>query len=251
VNHQNVRIVKGTYSARVSTDARDIRAAQRFRAARFVAGDDGLDRDRFDHLCRHVLIEDLQSGDLVACFRFQHLDSGAGIGRTYAAQYYDLSRLVAYEQPLLEIGRFCVHPDLNDPEILRMLWALLTRYVDAHKIGLLFGCSSFEGAIFEPHRQAFALLKHRYLAPAARAPGVKSPETIAFGQDVSLTMPGLKEANQAMPPLLRSYLAMGGWVSDHAVVDRRLNTLHVFTGVEIDLIPPARKRLLRADAGQA
>jgi putative hemolysin len=49
-----------------------------------------------------------------------------------------------------------------------------------------------------------------------------------------------------MPPLLRTYLMMGGWVSDHAVVDRQMNTLHVFTGLEIGAIPAARKRLLRA-----
>ena len=39
---------------------------------------------------------------------------------------------------------------------------------------------------------------------------------------------------------------MGGWVSDHAVVDNDLGTLHVFTGVEISRIPAARARLLRA-----
>ena len=42
---------------------------------------------------------------------------------------------------------------------------------------------------------------------------------------------------------------MGGWVSDHAVVDEKMNTLHVFTGVEIGAIPAARKRLLRAVSG--
>jgi len=52
-----------------------------------------------------------------------------------------------------------------------------------------------------------------------------------------------------MPPLLRTYLMMGGWVSDHAVIDADLGTLHVFTGLEIAAIPPARKRLLRAVAG--
>jgi putative hemolysin len=54
---------------------------------------------------------------------------------------------------------------------------------------------------------------------------------------------------RAMPPLLRSYLAMGGWVSDHAVVDRDLGTLHVFTALEIAALPPARARRLRALAG--
>jgi putative hemolysin len=55
-----------------------------------------------------------------------------------------------------------------------------------------------------------------------------------------------KRAHAVMPPLLRTYLMMGGWVSDHAVVDRVMNTLHVFTGLEIARIPPARKKLLRA-----
>ena len=49
-----------------------------------------------------------------------------------------------------------------------------------------------------------------------------------------------------MPPLLRTYLLMGGWASDHAVVDRQLNTMHVFKGVEVGAISAARKRLLRA-----
>jgi hypothetical protein len=52
-----------------------------------------------------------------------------------------------------------------------------------------------------------------------------------------------------MPPLLRTYLLMGGWVSNHAVVDHQWNTMPVFTGVEIDAIPNTRKRLLRAVVG--
>ncbi|MDP5347697.1 MAG: ornithine-acyl-ACP acyltransferase, partial [Paracoccaceae bacterium] len=55
-----------------------------------------------------------------------------------------------------------------------------------------------------------------------------------------------RRAMQVMPPLLRTYLMMGGWVSDHAVIDPQMNTLHVFTGLEIRAIPEARKKLLRA-----
>jgi putative hemolysin len=52
-----------------------------------------------------------------------------------------------------------------------------------------------------------------------------------------------------MPPLLRSYLAMGGWVSDHAVIDRDLGTMHVFTGLEADSVPACRLRALEAAPG--
>ena len=48
-----------------------------------------------------------------------------------------------------------------------------------------------------------------------------------------------------MPPLLRGYLSLGGWVSDHAVIDEDLDTLHVFTGVEIRNVPNRIAILLR------
>ncbi|MGY6696499.1 MAG: hypothetical protein ACXIUW_10820 [Roseinatronobacter sp.] len=53
-----------------------------------------------------------------------------------------------------------------------------------------------------------------------------------------------------MPELLRMYLAMGGWVTDHAVCDNDLDTLHVFTAVDVRAIPPARMRVLKMLAGR-
>ena len=76
------------------------------------------------------------------------------------------------------------------------------------------------------------------------------PRPLALPNGVTYeTRPAVQRAMRAMPPLLKTYLLMGGWVSDHAVVDRNLNTLHVFTGLEIRAIPPARARLLRLAAG--
>jgi len=77
---------------------------------------------------------------------------------------------------------------------------------------------------------------------------VKAPKVFRFAQRLR-RKPDIKRAMLAMPPLLRTYLMMGGWVSDHAVVDHDLNTLHVFTGVEIAAVPPNRARLLRAVSG--
>ena len=87
----------------------------------------------------------------------------------------------------------------------------------------------------------------KYLGPARWAPQIKSPHVFQFATHLTGTSDP-KRAMRQMPPLLKTYLLMGGWVSDHAVVDRDLGTLHVFTGLEISAIPPARKRLLRASA---
>jgi putative hemolysin len=241
---------KGRYAARMAEDAVDLRAAQELRTLTFRGGAGGtLDADAFDAECRHVLVEDNRNGELVCTFRLMPLGTGAEIGRSYSAQYYELSGLESFAGPMVEMGRFCIHPERKDPDILRVAWGAMTRFVDDEGVELLFGCSSFKGTEAEAYMDAFALLKERHLAPKRFLPRVKAPNVFRFAQKLRRRKPDAKRALSGMPPLLRSYLMMGGWVSDHAVVDRDLDTLHVFTGLEIGAIPPARKRLLRATAG--
>ena len=149
---------------------------------------------------------------------------------------------------MAEIGRFCIQPNRRDADILRVAWGALTAFVDRERVEMLFGCSSFAGTATERYEDTFALLRERHLAPRRWCPRVKSAEVYRFGRVLRHRKPDARRALQAMPPLLRSYLAMGGRVSDHAVIDRDLGTLHVFVGVEIDNVPPERARSLRAAA---
>lgn len=240
---------KGRYAARFANGRADTEATQRLRALAFRDTDIGLDTDVYDALCLHMLVEEVATGALVCCFRLMPLDNGRAIDRSYSAQHYGLARLAEFEGAMVEMGRFCVHPDRTDPDILRVAWGSLTKYVDDAGVEMLFGCSSFKGTSEDAYLDAFSLLKDRYLAPKRWLPRVKAPSVFPFARKLRLRRADQKAATKAMPPLLRTYLMMGGWVSDHAVVDRDLNTLHVFTGLEIRAIPPARKKLLRAVAG--
>ncbi|MFD1797610.1 GNAT family N-acetyltransferase [Paracoccus aurantiacus] len=246
---------KGRYLAREAKSGDDLRAAQRLRWLAFIGrrggADDGaaIDADEYDAGCRHVLIEDARSGQLVATFRFMHLCSGAEIGRSYSAHFYNLDKLRHFAGPMVEMGRFCVHPEFPDPDILRVAWGWMTRYVDDNRITLLFGCSSFMGTDAHGYADAFAMLKEKHLAPRRWLPRVKAPKVFRFARALARFKPDPRRAQAGLPPLLRTYLLMGGWVSDHAVVDEQLGTLHVFTGLEIASIPPARQRLLRGVAG--
>ncbi|WP_170788734.1 GNAT family N-acetyltransferase [Ruegeria lacuscaerulensis] len=238
---------KGRYRARLALTGADIVAAQKLRTLAF--GTDQTDRDDFDRLCAHVLVEDMRSsGELVCCFRMLTMERGDEIGLSYSAQFYDLSALEEFQGRMVEMGRFCIHPDWTDPDILRVAWGAMTAYVDQNNVEMLFGCSSFAGTETAEYLDAFAMLKHRHLAPKRWLPRVKAPDVFRFAARLR-RRPDVKKAMLRMPPLLRTYLLMGGWVSDHAVVDRHMNTLHVFTGLEIGAIPPARKRLLRVVAG--
>lgn len=242
---------KGQFRARLAVSPDDIRAAQRLRYRAFRGGrvsdpatPDGLDHDALDARCDHLILETVDGAEIVGTCRLVLIRQPQELDRSYSAQFYALRTPAALADPRLEIGRFCLSPALRDPDALRLAWAALTRIVETEGVVQMFGCSSFAGVDPGSHTDALAFLAAHHLGPAADRPGRRAPETVPL-------VPAAHDPRRAlmqMPPLLRSYLAMGGWVSDHAVIDRDLNTLHVFTAVDIAAIPPARARLLRADA---
>lgn len=243
-----LRIERGRYVVRLAETEADIAAAQALRG-RCFRGEGMRDADEFDARARHFLIETRDEGALAGCFRALVLAGETGPEHSYSAQYYDLSALASGSGPWCELGRFCVAPEWTDPDILRLGWAALARLVDGVGARGLIGCSSFSGTDWRAYQDAFALLAARHLAPALLRPGRRAPETVAYPEMVTARPLDLRAAQAQMPPLLRTYLSMGGWVSDHAVIDRDLGTLHVFTAIDIAAIPPARARALRELAG--
>jgi L-ornithine Nalpha-acyltransferase len=245
---------KGNYCARFASSEADVRTAQQLRYLCFVeragavARPGGIEADAFDAICLHVLVENVITGQLVCCFRLLPFSGGAEIWQSYSAQHYELSALRTFAGPMVEMGRFCIHPDVRDGDVLRVAWGAMTRYVDELGVEMLFGCSSFAGTEGDDHLDAFAMLSAGHLGPERWLPKVKAPNVFRFAGRLKRRVFDRKRALLGMPPLLRTYLVMGGWVSDHAVVDCDLNTMHVFTGLEIRAIPPARVRALRAVA---
>ena len=256
---ENTVLNPGAYVARFARSSDDVQRCQQLGYRCFVKDNgvqapiSGIETDKFDTQCDHVMVED-RTGLLLCSYRLMLISSGCAINTSYSAQYYDLKRLLDYSAPMLEMGRFCVDPAVCDPDVLRVAWGMLAVVVDTKSVGLLFGCSSFVGTDAGKYNQAFDLLSQRHQAPDMWHPDIKAPQVIRFGAKTKLvknaTPLNYSLAMAQVPALLKTYLAMGGWVSDHAVVDTVMNTLHVFTGVEIANIPPARAKALRAVAAR-
>ncbi|MCU0905297.1 MAG: GNAT family N-acetyltransferase [Tabrizicola sp.] len=238
-------IRRGKLVARLAHGRDDWARVMAFRSAAFPRRS-GEEEDAQDPLSAHVIVEGPEG--MLAYFRVMLFGWGAGLAQGYAARFYDVGPLSGYARPIAEMGRFCVAPGGVHPDVLRLAWGAMTKAVDAGKAGLLVGCSSFRGAAWEAHRAGLALLAAEFVGPTEHLPGRKAAEVVDYPALVGPV--GDRRASLAgMPPLLRTYLGMGGWVSDHAVVDRELDTLHVFTCVEVDRVPAARAASLRAVAG--
>jgi putative hemolysin len=236
----------GPYQMRLAEGGADLAAALALRDRAFRGGVRGADRDAFDAICRHAVIEDRRTGATVCTWRMFPVTETVCPERSYAARFFGLARIASAQRPLLEIGRFCIGEEVEDPQVLRLAWAALTRIVDEAGIGMIFGCASLPGLEARPYAPLFSMLARRHLAPPERAPEVLHPGAVRLvrtdGED-------RRTALSVMPPLLRSYLALGAWVGDHAVPDPDLGTLVLLVGLETARVPPARAAALRRIAG--
>ncbi len=226
---------------RLARDDRDLRAAQRLRYRVFVEelGGSGsmvdhqarLEIDAFDAVFDHLLLidptrsaEDL--ADVVGVYRLLRSDMLAPSARFYSEDEFDLTPLRASGRRLMELGRSCVDPDFRGGTAMLLLWNGVADYVLHHGVEIMFGPASFHGTDLAALAQPLSYLHHNHLAPpdlrvsaraASRAPmDTVSPEQIEK-----------RKALAAIPPLIKAYLRLGGYVGDGAWVDHSFNTTDV------------------------
>lgn len=225
-----------TFAVRLAKTDADRQAAQRLRYQVFVqelggSGDmvdhaAGLELDRFDAFCDHLLLTDISLDEVVGVYRVMRSDQAEAAGQFYSADEYDLSVLLNSERNLLELGRSCLHPDYRGGMAMLYLWRGLAAYIQDHQIDVLFGVASFHGTDVSQISAALSLLHHRHLAPLdlrvrACAEAFQPMDLIA-SDDLDA-----REAMLAVPALIKAYLRLGGFVGEGAFVDHAFNTTDV------------------------
>jgi putative hemolysin len=223
----------------VARCADEIKQAQALRGLAF--GLSGPDADDHDAGALHLLARDPSQAVLGTLRLMAH--QGSGLTRGYTGGLYDLRGLAALPGCSLEMGRLCLHPHSRDPDLVRLMLAGVTRVADLTGAARLLGCVSFSGTDVQRIAPALALLRARHLGPPALCAAPRAPHWIDLPQ-AALDPQGLA----LLPTALRFYLSLGAWVSDRAVIDTDLGTIHVLCVLEIDAMPQARRERLRAMA---
>lgn len=219
----------------------DILGAQRLRYAVFVeelgAGGDMVDhaarleRDELDPFFDHLLLID-RSRDpaghdhVIGVYRLLTCEGARALGRFYCDSEYDLAPLRRTGRKLVELGRSCVHRDYRRGAAMLLLWNGLADYVLSRGIEIMFGVASFPGTDVARHAMALSYLHHFHLAP----PALRVRALPQHFQPMDLVAPEAidrEAALAAIPPLIRAYLRLGGFVGEGAFIDRAFNTTDV------------------------
>lgn len=200
------------YSLLLTTDADEVEAAQRLRhlvfadelGARLDTPRPGLDVDRFDAFCDHLVVRDDTTGEVVGTYRMLPPARAAAAGSLYSDGEFDLAAFAPIRSSLVEAGRSCVHPDHRAGAVVGLVWAGIARYMLLTGNRWLTGCASV------PLSDGGALAAGVWDRVLARH---LAPEQLRVRPHIPWDVHGAtRHRRTSMPPLLRGYFRLGAWV---------------------------------------
>jgi putative hemolysin len=236
----------GRYRIRLAKDGSDRLAACRLRFNVFnvemgeglsSSYSTGLDRDRFDPVCDHLIVENREDGRVVGTYRMQSgLTAAAGFGY-YSAQEFDFSPYECIRDQVLELGRASIDREHRSSEVLTLLWRGIAQYAKHYGLRYLIGCSSLNST--DPVAgwslyQALGsqLVSSEYFTVPTAAYALPSCEC-----DAAVPV--------KLPKLLRTYLGVGARICGPPAWDRAFGTIDFLTLLDLEQIAPAaRSRFL-------
>jgi putative hemolysin len=239
----------GNLGVRIATTQAEIDAVQALRYRVFYdemgaiptpeAARTRRDADAFDAVADHLLVVDHMIGDgpesVVGTYRLIRKEAADAVGRFYSSDEYDISKMLAFPGRLLELGRSCVSPAHRGRATMQLLWRGIAAYVNLHRIDLMFGCASLPGIDPDQNAEQLTYLYENHLAPEEIRPRALESRYVEMRRIDPATLDA-RRTLAGLPPLVKGYLRLGGFVGDGAVIDTQFNTTDVAVVVKTDLV---------------
>lgn len=237
----------GSLEVRLADKAAEVRQAQKLRYRVFykemsaVADAAALfarrDVDAFDGICDHLLVIDhglagrmvgRRKPPVVGTYRLLRQDVAARHGGFYTAGEFEIAGLVARHPDLkfLELGRSCVLAPYRNKRTVELLWHGIWTYVLQRRFDVMIGCASLDGT--DPDRLALPLSFLHHFAPAPEPWRTRAlPHRYVEMNRMPKEAIDPKEALRELPPLVKGYLRLGGFIGEGAVIDYQFGTTDV------------------------
>jgi putative hemolysin len=189
----------------------------------------GLDRDQFDFICDHLMVQGAATGNLIGTYRMQSGYRAKGNLGYYGEQLFDFAPFERLRGEVLELGRACVHEEYRNTAVLHMLWRGIAKYAVSCGARYLIGCSSLSSQDEDEGMALYGTLREKYLvAPALRTKPAPGHECRSKSSDTGPIRP---------PRLFRAYLDISAKLCGPPAIDRDFKTIDFLTLIDLQRLP--------------
>jgi putative hemolysin len=222
------------YESRLAASPDDVRAAQMLRFTVFnlelneglaQSFTTGLDADPFDEVCDHLVVESLETRQVVGTYRLQTGRTAAAKRGYYSEQEFDFAPYEPLRGELLELGRACVHKDHRNLAVLNLLWKGVAAYARERGARYLIGCSSLTSQDPLAGASMYAGLQRKHL--------VKPEWRTVPLPALACPVDQLAEQPPKVPKLLAAYLSFGARICGPPAIDRDFKTIDFLTFLDL------------------
>jgi putative hemolysin len=126
-----------------------------------------------------------------------------------------LKPLLPHAARVMEVGRSCVHPDHRNGTVMMMLWQELARFMDVHKLDMLFGCASVPTRA-DGGRMAARIWQHALDKQMLDTDIFCNPR---LPLDIEKHGNAMTSDELVMPPLLKGYMRLGAKIASAPAMD--------------------------------
>jgi putative hemolysin len=204
----------------------------------------GVDVDKLDDVCDHLMIIDKRSDRMIGTYR---LNSSNFTDSFYSAGEFHMEKLLQLPGSKLELGRACIDKDFRNGAVISLLWRGIAEYIHRTETKYLFGCASVKtmeplevGSLtkymtdknlmaFEYEVEPTKKFKMKQLAPVL---DYLESNPYEYSED---------ETKKLIPALFNSYLKLGAKVCGEPALDRDFRCVDFLTLVKIDEMNPLMK----------
>jgi putative hemolysin len=242
---RDIRLEAGEYVARLALTEEEKAAAFRLRFLVFnlemnegleSAYVDGYDKDHFDDVCDHLIVQEQSTGAIVGTYRMQMGDVAGQYFGYYSEQEFCFAPYEAMRGQIVELGRACINREHRSSEVLHLLWRGIARYALVNGGRYMMGCCSLTSQDADMGHAVYKSLRSCMVDSS-----LLTVATPAFA------LPPAKEkiVDARAPKLLRAYLTIGAKICSEPAIDRSFKTIDFLTLLDLQTLHPrVAKRFL-------